>query len=213
MTASASTAKVVTRKTYDLYPRHFQGFFDRSFQENRIQRFMDHFTKHLPRHARVVDLGAGPGSHAVALQQSAVIGSVMCLDLSYEMVKICKQRSLCPVNADLEHLPFATASFDGAWAFASLLHLARPAVRTTIQEIARVLRPGGLVSLAMKEGRSGGFEDRPDDLSGALRWFTYFSDRSLRRYFPKDRWELLFFERTSLTSAHPFLNYIYRKRD
>ncbi len=213
MTSSASTAKVVTRETYDLYPRHFQRFFDRSFQENGIQRFMDHFTRHLPLHARVVDLGAGPGSHAVALQQSAKIGTVMCLDISYRMMKICRQRAQCAVNADLEHLPFATASFDGAWAFASLLHLARPAVRIAIREITRILRPGGLVSLAMKEGRGGGFEDRPDDLSGALRWFTYFSDRSLRCYFPKDRWKLLFFERTSLTSDHPFLNYIYRKSD
>jgi SAM-dependent methyltransferase len=56
--------------------------------------------------------------------------------------------------ADLYALPFPDASFDVAFSHAVLLHLRQPA--SALQEIKRVLKPGGLIGI------------RNDDLDGLL---------------------------------------------
>jgi len=48
--------------------------------------------------------------------------------------------------ADAHHMPFADASFDGVWVQAVLEHVLEPQV--VVDEIGRVLRPGGLVVIA-----------------------------------------------------------------
>lgn len=54
--------------------------------------------------------------------------------------------------ADARALPVADGVVDGVLALASLLHLPRPDLPVALAEIARVLRPGGHVAVALKEG-------------------------------------------------------------
>jgi SAM-dependent methyltransferase len=93
--------------------------------------------------ARVLDVGAGTGLLAARLaeQQWQVAG----LDTSAAMLKIAAQRGVPVAQSSGAHLPFSDNTFDMVYCVAVLHHIAEPlAVRTTIREMWRVTRPGGV---------------------------------------------------------------------
>jgi SAM-dependent methyltransferase len=91
----------------------------------------------------VVDVGMGPGRllHALAGQGWAVSG----IDVSARMVDLARLRIPAAaerlVRAPAERLPFDDSSFDVAVATGVLEYVIEP--HAALQEIARVLRPGG----------------------------------------------------------------------
>jgi SAM-dependent methyltransferase len=115
---------------------------------------LDRFMGCLPNGARVLDLGCGPGLFAGAM--AARGARVEAWDASPEMV--ARAASQPGVGArlagfvDLE----AAAAYDGVWASFSLLHAPRAAFPAHLRRIARALRPGGTLYLAMKTGTGEG---------------------------------------------------------
>lgn len=86
---------------------------------------------------KILDIGCGNGLFSAPLAlKSEVIG----VDLSHGMLELARD-SLKPVQGCGEILPFQTGAFDGVLAAETLQHLAQP--EPFIQEIARVLKPGG----------------------------------------------------------------------
>lgn len=100
----------------------------------------------------VVDLGCGPGHVTHYLAERGVDASG--LDLSPRMVE--EARALHPGVefrvGDVTALDAADASWAGAVAFYSLIHLPRPSVAPALREIARVLRPGAPLFLSFHVG-------------------------------------------------------------
>ena len=100
---------------------------------------------------RVADLGAGPGQIGAYLRERGA--EVVALDLSPAMAGIARKRLGLPATAgDLTALPFASDSLSGATAFYTLIHLEDRSVTAATKEIARVLRPGGVVLVAVHIG-------------------------------------------------------------
>jgi ubiquinone/menaquinone biosynthesis C-methylase UbiE len=76
------------------------------------------------------------------------------------------------VRADLRRIPFASGTFDGIWACASLLHLRRTELPTTLTELCRLLRwPGGVLYVALKGGQG---ERWVAGSSGERYFFAYY---------------------------------------
>ncbi len=101
---------------------------------------------------RVLDVGSGTGALLTPLASLLQPGgSIVGVDISTVMVEEASRRAAehhLPIafrEADAGHLPFADASFDRAMATQVLVHLDRPAL--AIHEMARVTRPGGLVTI------------------------------------------------------------------
>jgi demethylmenaquinone methyltransferase/2-methoxy-6-polyprenyl-1,4-benzoquinol methylase len=96
----------------------------------------------LPGGSRVLDVACGPGELCAAL--AAAGHRAVGVDLSKGMLD--QAVTTAPlVHGDGLHLPFATASVDGAvsgWALRNVADLP-----TLWAELARVVRPGGRVSL------------------------------------------------------------------
>jgi ubiquinone/menaquinone biosynthesis C-methylase UbiE len=90
-----------------------------------------------------LELGGGTGADARTLLQMTAARVVM-LDVSKTMIREARQRGLPNVLVgDGICLPFASASFDGCWADRTFQHLPQP--MATLQELVRVLRPGGRI--------------------------------------------------------------------
>lgn len=97
----------------------------------------------------VLDLGCGGGATGAAIQAGGV-GEVWGLDPSPYLLRHAAQDhpGLRFVHGVMEDLPFPDARFDGV-CVCFVFHEMPPArVRIALQEIARVLRPGGLLLVA-----------------------------------------------------------------
>ncbi|HTK36486.1 MAG TPA: class I SAM-dependent methyltransferase [Caulobacteraceae bacterium] len=101
------------------------------------------------RGLRLVDLACGSGSFLTDLRGAFPRATVMGLDLSAAYLAEARARSgAAVIQAAAERLPFADASLDGI-ACVYLFHELPPKVRTLVAaEIARVLRPGGVLAFA-----------------------------------------------------------------
>ena len=97
--------------------------------------------------ARVLEIGIGSGR--IALPVAAAGATVIGIDISAGMLHVAHRRaeetgtSLHLVQANAQHLPFATATFDAVLAV-HVLHLL-PNWRTGLAEMVRVTRPGGVI--------------------------------------------------------------------
>jgi ubiquinone/menaquinone biosynthesis C-methylase UbiE len=101
------------------------------------------------RGLRLLDLACGSGSFLVDLKAAFPRAAVFGLDLSRAYLDEASARSgAAMVQAAAERLPFADASLDGI-ACVYLFHELPPRVRSLVAaEIARVLKPGGVLAFA-----------------------------------------------------------------
>ena len=119
--------------------------------------------------AIVADLGCGSGRD---LRRFASAGlTSIGLDRSFALCRIAARFSDCrTVAGDVRSLPFRSGIFDGAWIAAVLLHLPIQELAIAMREIGRVLRPGGIAMVSLKDG-AGSSEDEQGR-------FTYLYDET-----------------------------------
>jgi SAM-dependent methyltransferase len=128
------------------------------------------FLGRLPPGGHVLDLGCGPGDAAEVMAARGF--AVDAWDASPEMVAMAASRpGVTARQARFDDLD-AIAAYDGVWASVSLLHAPRAAFPAHLRRIARALRPGGTLYLAMKTGTGEG----RDSLG---RFYAYYSGPEL----------------------------------
>lgn len=130
----------------------------------------------------VVDVGCGPGFDAALLRAEGL--RTVALDLSRGMMRAGREHYACTyVQADMRRLPLGKRAADGLWVSASLLHLPSAEAEVALRGFYRVLRPGGVLYLSVKEGVGTSWRQetygktaprffafwQPADLDGALR--------------------------------------------
>lgn len=94
----------------------------------------------------VLDVGTGFGRLASVLTDAGA--SVCGLDLSLEMLQLAKEGGIKRLIAgDAENLPVASKSFDAAICVSTLMHV--PCPPAVVHELARAVRPGGLVVIGI----------------------------------------------------------------
>lgn len=106
---------------------------------------------HLKPSMRLLDAGCGGGSITIGLAEAVAPGEVVGVDIDEESVTTARGAARAVSNvrfeqADVAALPYDDASFDAAFAHALLQHVESPAV--ALQELRRVLRPGGVIGVA-----------------------------------------------------------------
>lgn len=94
---------------------------------------------------RVLDVATGPGVVALAAVDRGA--DVVAVDQSEAMVALAADRLSDVRRAPADALPFPDGAFDAVVAGFLLNHLARPAA--VLQELARVLRPGGRLAMSV----------------------------------------------------------------
>jgi SAM-dependent methyltransferase len=95
------------------------------------------------RAKEIVDVGCGTGA---ILKQLGNPEKNMGIDLAPEAISFCRQRGLNNVRqGDIHALPFADASFDAVICSSVLYHQWVSDVGGAVQEMHRILRPGGVL--------------------------------------------------------------------
>jgi demethylmenaquinone methyltransferase / 2-methoxy-6-polyprenyl-1,4-benzoquinol methylase len=130
----------------------------------------------------VLDVAAGTGDFSRELRRQGQ--RAIAADLSYNMLHTARNVDI-RIQADASHLPFRWASFDGATCGYALRNFTD--LEKTFTEMARVLRPGGRLSLLeVAEPRAGLWR------TGFRFWFrrvvpfigSVLSDRDAYHYLP-----------------------------
>lgn len=89
---------------------------------------------------RYLEVGSGQGELAARVQDE-LGADVVAIDLSERMVELARARGVDARVGDVQDLPFGDAEFDCAVAAWMLYHV--PDIDRALDELARVVRPGG----------------------------------------------------------------------
>lgn len=104
---------------------------------------LESFLPSVPEGGRVLDAGCGQGTPV--LRRLAERGPAVGVDISRESLRLARERvpAAATVQGDLTALSLATDAVDAVVASWSLIHVPLADHPATIEEFARVLRPGG----------------------------------------------------------------------
>ncbi|MBI2872066.1 MAG: methyltransferase domain-containing protein [Chloroflexi bacterium] len=128
---------------YDLFVRVTSFGRDRAIREKLIE-----LASPAPGD-KVLDVGCGTGTLAIAIKPQVGTGEVHGIDASPEMIQVAKEKSAKDGSdidfrvALIEAIPFPDASFDLVTSSLMLHHLPDNLKAKGFLEIRRVLKPGG----------------------------------------------------------------------
>jgi SAM-dependent methyltransferase len=127
---------------------------------------------------RVLDLGCGSGRHTVLLARHGF--RVTGMDVSPEGLRLTRQwlretkaTARLVIGDFFEPFAFADATFDAVIAVQTIHHGMQDQIRACVGEIARVLRPGGIVFVSVT-------------VTSFRKWATAFETIAPRTYVPLD---------------------------
>lgn len=199
--------KIETGEFYDTYSKEYtktrgENFFISNYLEKEFSEFMEKLSG-----KKVMDLGSGPGRDALLFKEKGL--HPICVDISAAMVRACKEKGLEAVQMDIEDLDFENLSFDGVWAYASLVHIPKKRIYNTLARIREVLKPSGLFFVGMVEGSSEtSYQNK--DKPNKKRFFALYKDEEfgkiLREYFTVVGSKIF-----STPKGEKYLNYLCQK--
>jgi SAM-dependent methyltransferase len=156
--------------TPDLTPSEWDDWFTVQAGWTRSTRTWIYRQVRLAQADAVLDVGCGTGAITGELANWGT-NHVIGVDIDAQTLAFAQARedSAVYIQGDAHRLPFPDRSFDVVLSHFLLLWLADPA--QGVQEMARVLRPGGYV-VACAEPDYGGRVDYPPAMASLGRWQT-----------------------------------------
>lgn len=149
---------------------HFPSSIDERIQHVRL--IVDHMR---PAFAGVIlDLGSGKGRFASIIQRQYPAAHVIAFDLAHTMLTMAPP-SLSRVCGSMLEIPLASSSVAGLYAIESLEHAVD--IDAALDEVCRVLRPGGRLAIIDKNAEHWGRLETPsweqwfhkDDMDARLK--------------------------------------------
>jgi len=192
------------------YKQVTTGYYDsnallyQSLTENYIEKLgyeINLFLENL-KGRKILDLGSGSGRDSLFFKNSGF--QLLCVDISKEMMHLCKEKGLTSLVMDIEDLGFRQESFDGIWSYTSLLHVPRIKIRNALSSIHACLKKDGVLFVGMKEGDFEGFHK--NQLYKCSRFYSLYQDDNFRKIL-SEHFEILFYSKT-ITDKNIYLNYL-----
>jgi SAM-dependent methyltransferase len=170
----------------------------------------EQFLRYLGQEGRstVLEIGAGTGRDSLYFQMEGF--QIVSVDLSEEMVRLCKEKGLEAHCMDFYHLDFDSESFDALFALNCLLHVPKAQLDAVLEQIERVLKPGGLFFCGVYGGQEteGVWEK---DFYEPKRFFSMFEDEAIVKVMQR-RFQMEDFHTVSMGEGAPhFQSLLLRK--
>lgn len=131
------------------YDQNAEDFFNRSVGADMSVGRAE-FTALIPPGGRVLDAGCGSGRDALAFSRLGF--EVTAMEASPRLAELARAHTGLPVQVmTFDDVAWRDA-FDGVWACASLLHVARADLAAAVGRLREALRPDGVLWMSFKYG-------------------------------------------------------------
>ena len=149
------------------------------------------FVARVPAGSRVLEIGSGPGRDAATLESLGL--SVRRTDVAPGFVALLTAAGhradvLDPLTDDLADPGRGGAAYDGVWASACLLHVARADLPVVLRRLAGATRSGGTLHVSLKEGDGEAWSTHGN--VAAPRLFVYWREQPLREVLEEAGWSV-----------------------
>ena len=148
---------------------------------------IDAFVEALGGAGRVLEIGSGGGRDALAFEQRGI--SIRRTDIAKGFVDLLRNDGfdadlLNPLTDDLTDPVRSGEPYDGIWACASLIHVARADLGTVLERLALATRGGGPLHVSVRDG-----DGEHVSGSGGLRYVeTYWREAPLKDTVAQAGW-------------------------
>jgi SAM-dependent methyltransferase len=190
------------------YDAHADEYFKSSVNLD-LHELYESFLKELRPGAHILDAGCGSGRDTKAFLDRGY--RVTAIDASPQLARLATAFTRHPCEVLSFQESEFRQEFDGIWACASLLHVAKDEIDDVMARFIRALKPGGTVYISLKEGEG-------ERVSEDGRFFSYYSEDSFRMLlerFPALREQAFWKTKEIRSSSHcePWLSFLLKKSD
>jgi 2-polyprenyl-3-methyl-5-hydroxy-6-metoxy-1,4-benzoquinol methylase len=174
------------RATVAAYDGAAEPYSDASWEiDDAFGAGLDSYASAVGAGGTVLEIGSAGGRDAIALEERGL--KVRRTDVTPAFVELMRSRGydadlLDPLTDDLG------GPYDGVWANATLLHVAREDLPTVLRNLAAATRPGGVLAMSLKEG--DGEEWSVHGRVQAPRRFVYWREAPLRAVLLDAGWRV-----------------------
>lgn len=193
-----------TKKLYDTYGLKYDEL-TKNYIHNHIQDDFDTFLKLLPWKF-ILDVWCGWWRDVAFFKEKWFFP--IWIDFSDTMIDICNSKWLEAYKMDMKKLNFEVDTFDGVWAYTSLLHLPKSDISWVITDIKKVLKPWWIFYIWMKEWDFEWMAESkkyPD----CKRYFSYYLESEMRTILSD--FEIISFSRVEISSKQKYINFLCKK--
>ncbi|RZF90252.1 class I SAM-dependent methyltransferase [Pseudoalteromonas sp. N1230-9] len=136
-------------KTIDYYNQNAQAFVDATLDVDLTELY-DEFLPLIPKNGTLLDAGCGSGRDAFIFKERGF--NVDAFDISPEIAKLASEYLNQKVAVSSFKALNDVDKYDGIWCCASLIHVAKNDLTEAFNNLARALKPQGIVYVSFKYG-------------------------------------------------------------
>ncbi len=164
----------------ETYNKIAQKYSDSFFEEFSDKEIVDTFLDLLPVRAHILDAGCGPGMSTKYFMEKGFCAEG--IDLSEKMLEIARKK--VPKGKfrkmDMRKLEYPDKSFDAVFAAYVIFHAPKKEIIPAMKEFCRVLKPNGILYVAVQEGSGEKFIKEPFDRKLEI-FIKFFSEDELKK--------------------------------
>ena len=179
----------ITISTYDKNARVWAKDHNFSIEENTFADALKQFTKIVPKHSSVIEIGCGGGRDATYLSNKY---NYLGTDASKGMIEFAKKNvpSADFMVCNLFNLADINKKFNAFWAAAVLLHAPKNKISNALGSIKNVLTNQAVGMIAIKDGNEEVFEIREKNGIKEERLFTYWLKKDFDKVLVKNGFKI-----------------------
>jgi SAM-dependent methyltransferase len=138
---------------------------------------------HKENQTSLLEIGAGTGKDSLYFQQNGL--KVTAIDISEEMVRLCKAKGISEVHCiDVREMNFPPSCFDAVYTLNCLFHIPKTEMNSVLRKIRRILKPNGLLYFGVIGGKNRE-EVWKQDIFEPQRFFSFYSDNKIKKLVKK----------------------------